>query len=213
MRAACAAIRRETGSDRTEHVMRASLLPRQTGEMDDQDALSRGLAAAEHTLVLLRHAKSDWSGHEPDLERPLAKRGTRQALVAGKWLHASIDALDLVILSPAVRVRRTWDLVAAELESSASVRVDDRIYGASAAELLAVVRTLPENAQTALMVGHNPGLEDLVPRLTGTKIAMKTSGIAVIRLSGGWAAAGHSAATLLVTGRPPDPATARDPAT
>lgn len=173
--------------------------------MEGPDPRSSRQAVAERTLVLLRHAKSDRSGHEPDPERPLASRGRRQAPEAGRWLAASIGVLDLAVLSPAVRAQSTWDLVAAELRAPVPVRVDDRVYAASAGDLLAVVRDLSEDAHTVVMVGHNPGLEDLVPRLTGERIAMKTSAIAVIELSGGWATAGHSPATLVAAGRPPGP--------
>ena len=94
----------------------------------------------ERTLILLRHAKSDWSGDEPDVDRPLAKRGRRQAPEAGRWLAANIDRIDLAVVSPASRARSTWDLVAAELPVPPPTRIDDRVYAASDAELLAVVR-------------------------------------------------------------------------
>jgi phosphohistidine phosphatase len=129
--------------------------------------------------------------------------------MAGRWLAESLGVLDLVVVSPAVRARSTWDLVAAELKVPVPVHVDDRVSAASADDLLAVVRGLPDDARTAVMVGHNPGLEDLVPRLTGEQIAMKTSAIAVIKLSGGWATAGHSPAKLVAAGRPPDASSTR----
>ena len=70
---------------------------------------------SERTLILLRHAKSDWSGEEPDIDRPLAKRGRRQAPDTGRWLARSIHGIDLAVVSPAVRTRKTWDLVCKEL--------------------------------------------------------------------------------------------------
>ena len=68
-----------------------------------------------HTLILLRHAKSDWSTGDPDHERPLAARGVRQAPEAGRWLAAHLDRIDLAVVSTAERARRTWSLVSAEL--------------------------------------------------------------------------------------------------
>src|SRR6478735_578713 len=65
---------------------------------------------AGRTLVLLRHAKSDWSTGEPDPRRPLAGRGRRQAPEAGRWLAANLDAIDLAVVSPATRARQTWEL-------------------------------------------------------------------------------------------------------
>ena len=73
----------------------------------------------ERTLILLRHAKSDWSGMEADIRRPLAQRGRRQAPEAGRWLGANVDNIDLVVLSPATRAQQTWELVAAELDDMA----------------------------------------------------------------------------------------------
>lgn len=157
--------------------------------------------AAEHTLILLRHAKSDWSTHEADVHRPLAKRGRRQAPEAGRFLAGVVDAIDLAVVSPATRARSTWDLVSAQLRYSPPTKVDDRVYAASSSELLDVVRELPEHVETALIVGHNPGMEDLVRLLTGEPVPMRTSAVAVLELSGPWSAAGPSSARLRATGR------------
>jgi phosphohistidine phosphatase len=157
---------------------------------------------AARTLVLLRHAKSDWSHGLPDRERPLAPRGRRQAPEAGRWIRDHLSPLDLAVVSPAARARSTWELVAAELEDVAT-RLDDRVYAASADELLEVVRELPAGARTVALVGHNPGLEDLVELLTGEWVAMPTSAVAVLELAGDWAGAGG--ATLTWSGRPPAP--------
>jgi phosphohistidine phosphatase len=157
----------------------------------------------ERTLVLLRHAKSDWSGMEADIRRPLAARGRRQAPRAGRWLDANVDGIDLAVLSPATRVRQTWDLVAAELQRPPPTRVDDRVYAASDRELLAVVRGLPDDTGTVVLVGHNPGIEDLAVTLTGEFTAMPTSALAVIAWPGSWATAGDQPARLRASGRPP----------
>ncbi|MGZ4592780.1 MAG: SixA phosphatase family protein, partial [Actinomycetes bacterium] len=95
---------------------------------------------SERTLILLRHAKSDWSGGEADIDRPLGKRGRRQAPDAGRWLAASIDSIDLAVMSPARRARSTWNLVSAELDVPPPTRIDDRVYTESDSELLDVVR-------------------------------------------------------------------------
>ena len=158
----------------------------------------------ERTLVLLRHAKSDWSGAEPDPARPLAARGVRQAPEAGRWLAEHLAAIDLAVVSPATRARSTWDLVAAELDEPPPVRVDERVYAASGAELHDVVRDLPDDLHTVVMVGHNPGLEDLVERLTAEQASMPTSAVAVIDVSGSWSSAGGAAARLRTSGRPPE---------
>jgi phosphohistidine phosphatase len=160
---------------------------------------------SERTLILLRHAKSDWSGGEADIARPLAKRGRRQAPEAGQWLATNIDRIDLAVVSPAQRARSTWDLASALLAVPPATRIDDRVYAASDDELLAVVRGLPDDVEAVALVGHNPGIEDLVSRLTGEWAPMPTSALAVIAVPGSWSSAGHQRGWLRAHGRPPAP--------
>lgn len=155
----------------------------------------------ERTLILLRHAKSDWEGRQADLDRPLAARGIREAPQAGTRLAGLIRRIDLAVVSPAARARATWDLAAAELPEVPLSLIDDRVYAATGGELLAVVRTLPDEAHVVVLVGHNPGFEDLAARLTGTSVALPTSALAVIAWDGSWASAGASEAVLLASGR------------
>lgn len=154
-------------------------------------------------LVLLRHGKSDWSGGEPDLHRPLAARGRRQAPEAGRWLARNVAPLDLAVVSPAVRARSTWDLAAAELAEPPPTRVEDAVYAASPGALLRLVRALPDDRGTVVLVGHNPGMEDLVERLTGRWLPIRTSELVVIELAGPWPAAGDVEGTVTAAGRPP----------
>jgi len=161
------------------------------------------VAVNERTLILLRHSKSDWSGGEDDLHRPLASRGRRQAPEAGRWLAANIERIDLAVVSPAVRARSTWELVSAELAVPPPTRSDERVYGAAASGLLAVVRELSGEVGTVVLVGHNPGLEDLASTLTGGWVHLPTSALAVMDLPGDWSTAGDSPAVLRAAGRPP----------
>lgn len=158
---------------------------------------------APYTLVLLRHAKSDWDSDEPDRDRPLARRGLREAPDAGRWIAAHL-AVDLAVVSPARRVAETWALVADELPGAVASVVDERIYEASVHDLLDVVRELPVSARTVLLVGHNPGLEALARALTGLVVPMPTSAIAMIALPGPWLEAGQRQGELRASGRPPD---------
>ena len=156
------------------------------------------------TLVVLRHAKSDWPGDLLDRDRPLAKRGRRQAPEAGAWLAAHLPPLDLAVISPAVRVRQTWQLIAAELgDREPPMRLEERVYASWGGELVAVVRELPDHAHAAVLIGHNPGVEELVGELTGTWVEMKTAAIAVLRWEGHWSVAGRAPAQLVTHGRPP----------
>jgi phosphohistidine phosphatase len=158
---------------------------------------------AEHTLIVLRHAKSDWSGGESDARRPLAKRGQKQAPEAGRWLAANAGPIDLAVVSPATRARSTWDLAAAELDVPPDTREDERVYAASSRELLDVVREIDERHGTIVLVGHNPGVEDLVEHLTGQWVSMVTSALAVVDLPGPWAGVAPGSGTLRASGRPP----------
>ncbi|MGW7363083.1 SixA phosphatase family protein [Streptomyces sp. NPDC054841] len=155
-------------------------------------------------LVLLRHAKSAWPD-VADHDRPLAPRGRRDAPAAGRLLRETGCVPDLVICSTARRARETWDLASAQLGTEVPVRYEERVYGADPAELVGVLREVPEGVGTVLLVGHNPGMEDLAGGLTGdaegdalARMTEKfpTSAFAVLGLSGGWAALGLGTARL-----------------
>lgn len=159
--------------------------------------------AMAHQLIIVRHAKSDWSGDHADIDRPLSARGRRQAPEAGAWLAANQISIDLAVVSPAARAQATWELVAVELLTAPETRTEPRIYHSG--DLLALVRELPESVTTVALVGHNPDVEDLVEELTGDQVRLKTSAVAVIELPGAWASAAPLAGRLRVAGRPPAP--------
>ena len=101
-----------------------------------------------HTLILLRHAKSDWSTGAPDHERPLAPRGLRQAPEAGRWLAAHVEQIDLAVVSTAERARAPGPSAAAELAAAAAGAARRQVYGASADSLLRVgPRTCPRTCR------------------------------------------------------------------
>jgi phosphohistidine phosphatase len=139
-----------------------------------------------HTLILLRHAKSAWPQETADADRPLAKRGHRDALAVGRWLRDQGPKIDLVVCSPALRAVQTWDLAAAQLEAMPRVRRNKWLYGASERDLLIATKKLPDQASTALLVGHNPGLENFLALLTGVVEPLKTSAIAIMTTPGSW---------------------------
>ncbi len=147
--------------------------------------------------MLLRHAKSAWPDGVPDPQRPLNGRGRRDAPAAGRWLREHVDVLGAVVCSPARRTRETWALVAAELDDPP---VGDRSTSASTRappdDLLAVVRDLPDDAGTALLIGHNPGVAELVDLLSGEDREMRTASIAVLSWDGRWADAAANVAEL-----------------
>lgn len=133
------------------------------------------------TLLLLRHAKSSWDDPSlADFHRPLAERGERDAPRIGSALAEQREIPELVISSPAVRAVQTASAVTSHVRYAGEVRLDQRIYGAGSAELLKIVRTLPEEYSTIMLVGHNPGFEDLLGRLAGKRQHMSTCNVACI---------------------------------
>jgi phosphohistidine phosphatase len=149
-------------------------------------------------LVLLRHAKSAWVDGA-DHDRPLGKRGRRDAPRAGRWLGQSGYVPDLVVCSTARRTRDTWQLAAAELGASPSVRFEPRVYGASTAELLDLVRETSPEVGSLLVVGHEPTMSGLTLLLAGdaatggapavlerVRLKFPTAAIAVLPFAGGW---------------------------
>jgi len=157
---------------------------------------------SERTLIVLRHAKSDRSGGEADIDRTLNPRGQNQAPDAGSWLAEHYPAIDVAIVSPATRARATWALASAELSGSPEARIDDRAYAASVNDLLQIIRELSDEHRQVILVAHNPGLEELVYALTGENVTLPTSALAVLGVPGTWAELGDSTAVLVASGRP-----------
>jgi phosphohistidine phosphatase len=120
------------------------------------------------SLTLVRHAKSSWKNvHLLDIDRPLNKRGQRDAPVMGKRLAERESRPDLVISSPATRALATAEVVAEEIGYLLEeIVVDERIYGAGALELLGVIQSLDDALDNVMCFGHNPGLTDLVNYLS-----------------------------------------------
>lgn len=153
------------------------------------------------TLTLVRHAKSDWSAPGPDRDRPLAPRGRRQAPATGGWIATHLPPVDLALVSPAERARATWQLVG-EGVGARRVETAEAAYTFDGDALLALVREIDDDVTHAVLVGHNPALEELVETLTGRSARMPTSALAVIDLDGPWAAAGTGEGVLRAAGRP-----------
>ena len=115
------------------------------------------------TLTLLRHAKSSWDDTvERDFDRPVNGRGRRAAATVGRWMAGENFAFDHVVASPAVRVRQTIDGIEDGLGEPLRPLWDTRIYLSSAATLLLLVQQFSDEKSDALLVGHNPGCEDLL---------------------------------------------------
>lgn len=114
-------------------------------------------------LGLFRHAKSDWADPRArDFDRPLNERGLRGAALMGKHIHGTGRSFDRIVASPAVRVADTIEHASKAWGHSFRVEWDRRIYLASSATLMDLLRDLEGDPAAVLMVGHNPGLEDLI---------------------------------------------------
>ena len=159
------------------------------------------MTTTDRILILLRHAKSDWSGSLPDVDRPLADRGKAQAPLAGQWLANRAGRIDLALVSPARRARETWELVSAHLEPLPPARFEDRVYAASADQLLDIVHDVPDTVQTVLIVGHNPGMEQLASRLAGAAVVLRASSNALFDGVGPGCELAAASAALRVSGR------------
>jgi phosphohistidine phosphatase len=132
-------------------------------------------------LLLLRHAKSSWEDTSlPDFERPLNERGLRAAPLVGKFMRERKVRPDLVICSPAKRTRETIALVLKAAGIEPELRYDERIYEASVVNLVDVVSQIEDDKIEVMLVGHNPGFENLLESMTGQSVRMPTAALARI---------------------------------
>jgi len=164
-------------------------------------------------LLLLRHAKSDWNaGVASDFERPLAKRGKRDAPRVGAWLYREGLVPDVIFSSPAARARATAIKVCRRLDCDKQRIVwDPALYEADVATLLAALRRCPQHANTVLMVGHNPGFENLIGYLTDGEFdppedgkLLPTAATARLEMPEDWSRLEAGCAVLLSVTRPRD---------
>ena len=131
------------------------------------------------TLLLLRHAKSSWKdGDVDDHERPLNPRGKRDAPRMGKLLLDEELKPDMIVCSSAKRTRRTAELVAEAAEYRGETRLTGELYEAGPGRLLEAIQSLPESAERVLLIGHNPGLEELLETVTGAYRPLTTAALA-----------------------------------
>lgn len=148
---------------------------------------------AERTLLLMRHAKSDYPTGVADHERPLAPRGVRQAGLAGDWLRAHAPAIDGVLCSTATRTRETLR----NIRIDAPVRYSERLYASTPGTLIDEINTVDDGINTLLVIGHEPTMSALALGLgraassdtaAAERISVKfpTSAIAVLAVPCAW---------------------------
>jgi phosphohistidine phosphatase len=163
------------------------------------------------TLLVLRHAKaSPGSASGSDVDRPLASRGLREAAAVGRALRARDVQVDAIVASPALRVAETVAAVVHSAGWTLAPLWDRRIYNASAETLLAVIRELDDVAGAALIVGHNPGLHELILQLaedgySQVGAGFPTATLAKLRLTvDRWADVGLGSGCIQSVVRPKD---------
>ncbi|MGV9561828.1 SixA phosphatase family protein [Streptomyces sp. NPDC003480] len=163
-------------------------------------------SAEPRRIVLFRHAKADWP-QVADHERPLADRGRMDAAVAGRKLADTGIRFDLALCSTATRTRETWKLAVQELPHRPKTIYEERIYDASPGELIALLNETPDDVQSLVLVGHNPGIHGLAEVLSGTaedeaaerlgRRGFPAAAFAVLSVDGSWKSLEPGTATLL----------------
>ncbi len=150
------------------------------------------------TLFILRHAKSSWKDDSlQDFDRPLNGRGRKAAELIGTLMKNKKLTPDLVLCSPAVRARETIQIVMKTARLPAELRYDQRIYEAGTLQLLEVISQIEEDKDSVLLVGHNPGLEELLQVLTSSVEHMATGTLGKIDLKAAkWSKALEDKGTL-----------------
>ncbi|MBA3859042.1 MAG: hypothetical protein C0507_19215 [Cyanobacteria bacterium PR.3.49] len=142
-------------------------------------------ARSAKTLYLFRHAKSSWDDPAlTDFDRPLNKRGEKAAPLMGKVMRARDVCPSIIICSPAKRTRQTAKLALkkAGLDEAEIVFKND-LYLATTGGLLEIIHKTDDLLSTAMLIGHNPGLSELVYLLTGVEEAFPTAALACLRLN------------------------------
>ncbi len=135
------------------------------------------------TLFILRHAKSGWDEPDlPDHERPLNKRGKADAPRVGEWLRAEGLLPDLIISSTAKRARHTAELVIEGCNYRRDLLLLRELYAAPPVAYLNALAKVSDECQRVMVVGHNPGIEDLLKLLTGENQPMPTAALAQVSL-------------------------------
>jgi phosphohistidine phosphatase len=152
------------------------------------------------TLFIMRHAKSSWDQPgQADIDRPLNKRGMRDAPRMGEWMYRQKLIPDVIASSPANRAHTTARLVAEACAYKDEITLVNDFYAHGPQAYLGWLRDLPEEYKAVLVVGHNPDLEELLTILTGLEEPLPTAALAQVKLSlKRWAALSESSAGKVI---------------
>ncbi len=137
-------------------------------------------------LFIVRHAKSSWDDASlDDFDRPLNKRGKRDAPAMGKRLAQRVGRPDLMLSSPALRAKKTAEAIADAVGYPfESVQWNDGVYEAGSDDLIRILRKIDKSIETAMVFGHNPTLTSVANQLSGSSIAnIPTCGVVELGLT------------------------------
>jgi phosphohistidine phosphatase len=160
-----------------------------------------------HRLFVLRHAKSSWNNaYQADFDRTLAPRGVQAAAAMADHVASLDPPPALVLCSTARRAQDTIEPLRDRLPAGTEIRLEDDLYGADAPDLLARLRQVPDDVGSVMIVGHNPGLEDLVRSLgragdadliARVRTKFPTAALATLTFDGPWQQLGFGGPTRL----------------
>lgn len=152
-------------------------------------------------LFLLRHAKSDWTGNSgSDHSRPVSSRGREDARRLGKWMLQQQLLPQQIISSDAFRTQQTVEFLTEAWHQDADIQFSDVLYLADYKTMLDLIQSIPDTVQSAMLVAHNPGMDDLVSFLSNKELPftddgklMATCNLAIFEVASNWSAiAKHS---------------------
>lgn len=136
------------------------------------------------TLLFMRHAKSSWAEpSQSDIERPLNRRGQRDAPRMGRWLVSNSWVPELIVVSSATRTQETAELLVGEFDRQPEIMVESRLYNAPPQVYLELIPQLSDEYSTVMMLGHNPSMEALVEASLAQPTQVPTGAIAALPLN------------------------------
>jgi len=135
-------------------------------------------------LFIIRHAKSDWGNEDlDDFDRPLNEKGIKDCAIIGQYLKQKNEKIDIILSSPALRAYTTAKLLAKELNFDKNITQNQYIYEPFVSAIQELISYIHDDNNTAVLVGHNPGVSTLAYMLCGSKEELKTASIVEISFS------------------------------
>lgn len=157
-------------------------------------------------LFIIRHAKSDWGDENlDDFDRPLNEKGIKDCALVGKYLKQKNEKIDIILSSPALRAHTTAKLLAKELDFNKNIMQNQYIYEPFVAAIQELISYIHDDNDTAILVGHNPGVSTLAYMLCDSREELKTASIVEISFScDSWMDVNKNNATFISYTKPKD---------